>query len=396
VAMKPGPLVPASHLARILGDGQPRSLSELTELSGLARSTVRQRLDDLAAIQLVSPTGQSRSTGGRPTALFRIQDDSWLVLAVDMGVTHCQVGVANLFGRILASAELEIDIMEGPSVNLDLVARVAKGLLRRHGIGEERIRAVGIGLPGPIEHATGRPVDPPVMPGWHDADVPRILCSYFDVPIIVDNDVNVAALGEKLIGWPDCSDLIYVKVSTGIGAGIISHGQLQRGAQGAAGDIGHVLLHSTVRLQCRCGRVGCLEAVASGDAIIRALAQQGMNVNSLADVTRLALTGNPEVSHLLRLSGQAIGEVLVASVSLLNPSVIVIGGKLGVLGDHILTSVREIVYSRSAPLATRDLRIARTKAGDSAPLIGASVLGTTHLLSHDYIQGRINNANLLV
>ncbi|MDR2722183.1 MAG: ROK family protein [Cellulomonadaceae bacterium] len=388
-----GPVVPASHLAGILSDGIPRSITELTGLSGLARSTVRERVGELVSIDLLCPTGQTVSRGGRPTALFQIRDDSWLVLAVDLGVRHCQVGVTNMFGTLLATHRMDIDIADGPDIILALVTQVAVNLLQRNGISPDCIRAVGVGLPGPVEHATGRPIDPPVMPGWHQADVPAALRSHFGVPVLVDNDVNAAVLGERLLGWPDCSDLVYVKVSTGIGAGIVSHGQLLRGAQGAAGDIGHVLLHSTARQQCRCGRVGCLEAAAGGDAIVRTLAQEyGRDVTSLTDVVRLAQAGDAQVSQLLRESGRAVGDVLVASVSLLNPSTIVLGGTLGELGDHLLTAVRETVYARGSSLATRDLTITRSKAGADAALVGAGVLGIEHLLSREYIQERIDLA----
>jgi len=394
VKTKSVPAVPASRLVEFLADGRARSISELAAHTGLSRSTVKQRTDELMAIGLVQPTGTAVSTGGRPSAMLRLQAEAWPVLAIDLGASHLRVGICDLFGKLLADTRAEIDIAQGPKTVIGIVAETAKALLRRTGIPLNRISAVGMGLPGPVEHSSGRPIDPPIMPGWHNVDVRAMMGKHFSAPVLIENDANIAALGEQAYGWPTVQNLIYVKVSTGIGAGIIANGELQRGAQGTAGDIGHVHVSSDGNLVCRCGKIGCLEAFASGSAVLRDLNKRGRQVSSIAEIAALADRGDAEVTALLRDCGRAIGEVLVTCVSLLNPSVITVGGSLGELGDHILASVREIVYSRSPTLTTRDLTIARTRAGEKAALIGAGALAVNYVLSHDYIQARIEASGI--
>jgi predicted NBD/HSP70 family sugar kinase len=207
----------------------------------------------------------------------------------------------------------------------------------------------------------------------------------FDVPVLVDNDVNIMALGEQRTHWPDQGNLLFVKASTGIGAGIIGNGQLQRGAMGSAGDLGHVRVARGADVICRCGNIGCLEALAGAPAIAAALASQGSDVRT-GDLVALAGHGNPAAVAALRQAGRDLGEVLATCVSLLNPSVIVLGGSLATAGDHLLAGVREVVYTRSLPLATAHLTIALARSADDAGILGASMLVAQHVLSADAIE----------
>jgi predicted NBD/HSP70 family sugar kinase len=204
-------------------------------------------------------------------------------------------------------------------------------------------------------------VNPPIMPGWDNFDVQGYLRDRLGVVALVDNDVNIMALGEHFTQWPMAEHMMFVKVATGIGSGLISHGRLHRGAQGAAGDLGHLQLPHGADIVCRCGNTGCLEAVASGSAIAAKLTDQGLPAKSSRDVVTLARGGSVEALHLVRQAGRDIGEVLAAAVSLFNPSVIVIGGSLAQAGEHLIAGVREVVYKRSLPLATQDLRIVQSR-----------------------------------
>ena len=174
---------------------------------------------------------------------------------------------------------------------------------------------------------------------------------------------------------------MFVKVATGIGSGLISDGRLHRGAQGAAGDMGHLQLPHSDDVTCRCGNTGCLEAVASGAAIAAALTAAGIPARSSRDVVELARGGSVEALRLVRQAGRDIGEVLAAAVSLFNPSVIVIGGSLSYAGEHLIAGVREIVYRRSLPLATQHLRIVQSRTGDRAGIVGAAVMVIDHALA---------------
>jgi predicted NBD/HSP70 family sugar kinase len=219
------------------------------------------------------------------------------------------------------------------------------------------------------------------MPGWDGFDVPGRLTAELGAPTLVDNDVNVMALGEHFAHWPGTAHLMLVKVATGIGSGIISDGELRRGAQGAAGDLGHVAVPGGGDVPCRCGNTGCLEAIASGAALAAALRARGHATATSRDVVALARGGSVEAVQLVRAAGRDIGEVLSTAVSLLNPSVIVIGGALAAAGEHLLAGVREVVYRRSLPLATQHLRIVPSRSGERAGVIGAAVMVVERVLS---------------
>jgi predicted NBD/HSP70 family sugar kinase len=230
------------------------------------------------------------------------------------------------------------------------------------------------------------------MPGWDGFDVVRYVQRSLPVPVLVDNDVNIMALGERTAYWPDHENFLFIKVATGIGAGIISSGQLQRGANGTAGDLGHVRVPRGDDVLCRCGNYGCLEALASGPAVARQLTAQGLEAATGGDVLKLVGEGNLQAIQALRQSGRDIGDVLATVVNLLNPSVIVVGGSLGQAGEHLVAGVREVVYRRSLPLATSHLRIALSVAGGQAAIIGASQMVTQYVLSPAAIEATIQAA----
>jgi glucokinase len=224
------------------------------------------------------------------------------------------------------------------------------------------------------------------MPGWHDFDIGAWLRTDLDVPVHVDNDVNLMALGEQRSSWPDVQDLVFVKVATGIGAGIIAGGQLQRGAHGGAGDLGHIKLARGADVRCRCGNRGCLVALASGPAIADSLRAAGAQVASPQDVVDAVRAGNLEAIEAVRQAGRDIGEVLAMSVSLINPSVIALGGTMSQI-EHLVVGVREEVYSRAMPLAAEGLQIVRSAAGSVAGLVGAGTLAVDHVIA-DLRSGR--------
>ena len=219
------------------------------------------------------------------------------------------------------------------------------------------------------------------MPGWDRFDVPGYVQRTFDVPVLVDNDVNILALGEQATSWPRVDDLVFVKVSTGIGAGIIAGGQLQRGAQGSAGDMGHVQVPMSAGSGREPGDERDLEALASGSALAVALRAEGHDVHSASDVVDLARAGNAAAIEATRQAGRDVGEVLATVVNLLNPSIIVLGGSIARAGEHLLAGVREVVYRRSIPLATQHLAIVQSQAGDRAAVLGAAIMVAREVLS---------------
>lgn len=387
-----GSLSRAGDLFQLLRDGKARTRAELALTTGLARSTVAARIDALIASGLVGPAGEANSSGGRPPSRFAFNPAARAVLAVDVGATHVIVAVTDLSGRVLAERRLAQDVAAGPETVLGRVVKEGKALLKEAGRTPAELAGVGIGLPGPVEHATGKPVKPPIMPGWDGFDVVRYVQRSLPVPVLVDNDVNIMALGERTAHWADHGNFLFIKVATGIGSGIISNGELQRGANGTAGDLGHVRVPRGDDVLCRCGNYGCLEALASGPALAAELGRQGVPASKGSDVLRLVSEGNPQAIQALRQAGRDVGDVLATVVNLLNPSVIVVGGSLGQAGEHLMAGVREVVYRRSLPLATSHLRIALSVAGDQAAILGASQLVTQYVLSPAAIEATLQAA----
>ena len=391
--LEAGNLSRAGNLFQLLRDGQARTRAELAVTTGLARSTVASRIDALISSGLVGPAGEASSSGGRPPSRFAFNPAARVVLAVDVGATHVIVAVTDLGGSILAERRLGQEVADGPEVVLGRVVSAGRALLAEAGRELGDLAGVGIGLPGPVEHDSGKPVKPPIMPGWDGFDVVTYVQRSLPVPVLVDNDVNIMALGERTAYWPDHHNFLFIKVATGIGAGIISSGELQRGANGTAGDLGHVRVPRGDDVLCRCGNHGCLEALASGPAVARQLQSQGLEASTGADVLRLVGEGNLQAIQALRQAGRDVGDVLATVVNLLNPSMIIIGGSVGEAGEHLVAGIREVVYRRSLPLATTHLRIGISMAGDRAAILGASHMVTQYVLSPAVVEnGLLGNA----
>ncbi|MFC3894023.1 ROK family protein [Lentzea rhizosphaerae] len=369
------------QLLRLLLDGVPRTRAELASQTGLTRAAVRTRLDALQDAGFLTDRGIRVSTGGRPAGRLAFNAAARSVLAADVGATHATVAVTDLAGGPLAVRRLGLDVADGPEPVLARLAETWRELVSDAGVSSVSPAGVGIGLPGPVEHSSGRPNHPPIMPAWDGFDVPAHVRAEFDVPVLVDNEVNLMALGEHAHSFPGTDNMIVVKVATGIGSGFISNGVLHRGAVGAAGDLGHIRTPGSDDAPCSCGNTGCLEAVASGSAIAARLRAKGVEAHTSADVVALVRAGNVEAGQAIRQAGRAIGEVLAACVSMVNPSLIVVGGDLAAAGEMLLAGVREAVYRRSLPLATENLRIVPSRAGEVAGVLGAATMVVHHVLS---------------
>jgi predicted NBD/HSP70 family sugar kinase len=378
--------VRTGELFDLLRDGRPWTRAQLADATGLARSTITARIDTLMRLGLVAPFGGARSTGGRPPALFALNPTAKLVVGVDIGATHARAALTDLNGSILGEVDARLKVADGPDTVLTWVVDSVRDLVAASDRPLADLAAIGIGLPGPVEHSTGRPINPPIMPGWDRYDVPGHLQQVYPVPVLVDNDVNIMALGERRAHLRDVDDLVLIKVATGIGAGIVSGGVLQRGAQGTAGDLGHVRVARAEDVVCRCGNTGCLEAVAAGPALAAAVREQGEDAETGGDVVELVRGGSLVAMSVVRQAGRDIGEVVATMTNLINPSVVVIGGQVAAAGEHLLAGIRESVYQRSLPLATEHLRIVTSRAGQEAAVLGASALAIEHVLSPEAVE----------
>ncbi|WP_329791595.1 ROK family transcriptional regulator [Lentzea sp. DG1S-22] len=377
---------PAAVL-RMLMDGSPRTRAEIVAATGLARSTVRARLDLLVAAGLVTGNGTGESTGGRPADRFGFNPTAHLVLAAEVSATRATVALSDLGCRLLAVEQVDLDAADVPEAVLPQLVRTWRGMLRA--VPRAELVGVGIGLPGPVEHSTGRPDNPPVTSGWDGFDLPAVVGAEFGVPVLVDNEVNLMALGEHTAAHPEVRHMIVVKAAAGIGAGLISNGVLHRGAAGAAGDLGHIRVPRGGEVLCWCGNTECLEAVAAGPALAARLRGLGHPARSTADVVALVRAGNLEAGRVVRQAGRDIGEVLAGCVSMFNPSLVVVGGLLAEAGEMLLAGVRESIYRRSLPLATENLRIVASGAGTSAGALGAAAMVVRHVLSPEVLDARL-------
>src|SRR6201991_982057 len=351
----------AGSLLRLIRNGEAVTRADLVRRTGLARSTVAQRLDALLAHQLVYEAGGSASTGGRPPTVLAFNQGAGVVLVADLGATHSRLVVSDLAGAPLAE-----------------ISRASAD-----------VRGIGVGVPGPVAFSRGEPVAPPIMPGWDGFSIPDWFSTHYDAPVLVDNDVNIMALGEHWTHWRDIEHLLYVKIGTGIGCGIVAGRRIHRGAQGAAGDIGHVRLSGHDDVICRCGNIGCLEAVAGGRALASNLTALGLAAESSRDVVGLVRAGEPQAIQAVRDAGRYLGEVLAECINFFNPGAIVIGGDISEAHQPLLAGVREVIFQRSLPLATGDLRIVPSRLGDRAGAIGAAIMVIEHVLAPEAVDRAI-------
>ena len=380
--------------------GRSRSRSELVERTGLGRAIVAQRVGELLERGLVVEGDPGPSTGGRPPRRLTFRADAGHLLVADLGATSVDVALTTLDGRILGHHDEPAAIEAGPDVALARVERLFDQLLAGTHPVPGKLWGIGIAVPGPVEFATGRPISPPIMPGWDGYPIRERFVARYGAPVWVDNDVNVLALGEWRSGVAaGHGDVVVVKIGTGIGAGIISGGRLHRGAQGSAGDVGHIQVTDDPAVICRCGNVGCLEALAGGGALGRAgedAARDGRSTRlrvaldqrgavTAQDVARAASAGDPVAVAMLQAAGRRVGSMLASVVNFFNPSLVVIGGGVANSPDQLLAAIRETVYRRSLPLATRDLLIQRSSLGGLAGVIGASSMVVDELFSRDAI-----------
>lgn len=378
------------RVVNLVRTGEAETRPEIGRLTGLGRGVVTQRVEAAIEMGFLEDGEFGPSSGGRAPRTLRFRSDQATIVICALGALHIRVGLSTLDGEVFAEAHREWDIGRGPAETIDMSLGMIDQLLAEHPSGP--VWAVSVGVPGPVDFESGSPVAPPIMPGWNGFDVRRRFEQRFDVPVWVDNDVNLLALTERSHRRDDAIDLIYCKVGSGIGAGLVSHGRIHRGANGAAGDIGHVRVRDS-ETPCRCGKVGCLEAEASGWAIVRdatraldegavgilaGLVARGELITPEA-VSIAAVDGDALAISLVQRSARLIGESIAALVNMFNPAVIVIGGAVSAAGEIFLAEVRQRVYELSLPLATRDLSIVRSVGDEREPLRGGAELAIEEL-----------------
>ncbi len=371
--------------------------ADLVNLTRYSRTKITTSIDSLLQKKYIRENHTTEYSGGRRAKTYSLNGGLGLVAGVDIGATSIDLAVADFSRKILARYGEPALVREGPIKILGRVCNLLEKMIQENGLDTDHLRGIGIGVPGPVDFALGTAVSPPIMPGWDRYPIFQTVQQWFpSANVVVDNDVNVMALGEIHAGiGVGARNLIFVKIGTGIGAGIVCERKIYRGTSGCAGDIGHISVNKTEPI-CNCGNIGCLEAVAGGSAIAERALQGALagkspvllqyhhkNDRSLSamDVGSAAREGDAFAIELIRESGQLIGDVLASLVNFYNPDKIVIGGGVSNLGDLLLSSIRQAVLKRSLPLATRNLQIVFSSMGGDAGIVGAVNLAMDYIFT---------------
>ena len=373
------------------------SRSEISNITGWSKAKASQEIRGLVEKGYLVEVGEVVSQGGRKPRLLRINNQLGYVAGIDMGATSLDIALADVTGSILRRCSEPADVKLPPESVLGRCSELLLELIRAQGGTTDQLLGIGVGVPGPVDFARGVLVAPPLMPEWENYPIRDFFKKTFSSAfVVVDNDVNIMALGEQRAGdGAGIDHLIFVKIGTGVGAGIISNGKIHRGSDGCAGDIGHICVDKEGPL-CACGNKGCLEAMSAGPAITSKALKAARDGTSSRmsqmrksnggilrpeDVNAACRDGDQAALDIIRESGQMIGDVLASLVNFFNPSHIFIGGGIANFGNHLLVAIRRAVLHRSLPLATTHLSIKFSRVGPNAGVMGAISLALDYLFA---------------
>ena len=337
--------------------------------------------------------GLRASSGGRRAETLQLHRGLGVLLCADLGATSVEVAVLTPDLQMLARHGEAIDVRDGPGFVLSRMRTLMRELLVRSSLKPKQVIAIGVGVPGPVDFASGQLVEPPLMPHWDSFSIRDDLRADYEAPVWVDNDVNLMALGELWRLKRTLPNFLVIKVGTGIGCGVVCHGEVYRGANGSAGDVGHICVDPDGP-RCHCGNLGCVETMAAGPAIARAAIEAAQTGRSAMladrlndqgqltpeDVGHASRAGDAAANGIVQASGTLIGQMLASVVNFFNPSHVFVGGGVTRIGPLFLASLRQSVYQRSLALSTRHLEILYSPLGDQAGLIGAGVLAMQETL----------------
>jgi predicted NBD/HSP70 family sugar kinase len=375
------PTVPsaAAAILRLVRSGAATSRSQVARALGISATTSASRIDTLVARGFLRDAGAGESRAGRRPQRIELAPQQGYVGVADLGARHALLATFDMTGTLIEERHHALEIANGPERVLAWIVGQLRELARG-----QALRGIALALPGPVDFDSGRLVSPSRMPGWNGVDVAGLLARLSSVPALVDNDANLMALGEFGTVPATVRHLVLVKAGSGIGSGIIAAGQLYRGAHGMAGDISHVTVPHADEVLCSCGRYGCLDAVASGAAIVEGLRSVGVEVPDTMGLLQLAHDAHPLATLMLREAGIRTGNVLATIVNFYNPDAVVLGGTLS-RSEAFVAGVRSAIYTMCLPMATDQLDIAVSSAGRLGGVQGAARLILDHLLEHELI-----------
>src|SRR4051794_40673307 len=366
------------RVIRALRDEGQISRAEIARRTGLSRSTVSSLVSDLQADGLVverpEPGLAYGAQGGRPPILLSFDASAGAAVGVGFGHSHLRVAVSDLASTILAEHTRPLDTDHDAQEGLDMATELVVETLADAGVARETVIGAGMGLPGPIDQGDGTVGSSAILPGWIGMAAAGELQKRLEIPVIVDNDANLGALAEAAFGaGRDAGDLVYLKVSSGIGAGLILNGRLYRGSNGLAGELGHVLVDPD-GIVCRCGNRGCLETVAGSGALVDRLRRTHGEELTIQAVLDSANAGDPESRRVIADAGRALGTVAATLLNVLNPELLIIGGHLAAAGDLVLDGMRESIARGALPETGRGAELVAGVLGERAHVLGALAL----------------------
>lgn len=362
----------SGQVLQLVRSGRARTVTELAAAMGVSRSTVAQRLGFLVEDGLVETQVSTNGTRGRPAATTRFAVDAAVVLAAQIGITGCRLAASDLAGAVLAERYVTVDFATGPESLLTNLRAAFDAMLDDLGRSAGEVAGLGIGIPSDVElrsYARGLGRD---VADWDRGYFRRHLWSHYGAPVFLDLDVNLIALAEWRASWPGAEVLVCVKLGTLIDAAIVVNGIPIRGVSGLAGELGHIKVGGSTT-PCSCGNAGCLDAVASGHALVSQLAAAGFDVRDVADVVWLARRDHPAAVRAVREAGRHIGEALSSVVNLLNPDVIATWGYLTEAEAPLFAGMREGLYQLALPSSSEHLHLVRASLGDQAGVRGAAM-----------------------
>jgi predicted NBD/HSP70 family sugar kinase len=396
-----------AHIIGLVRSGQVATRAQLEAATGLGRTIINDRLQEGIDLGLLAEGELAPSGGGRPSRTVRFRTEAGLLLGASLGALECRAAVATLDGELIATTYQPMDVSDPPQSVLARVHQIFTDLLAQ-APAKRPLWGIGIGVPGPIDFRTGRVIAPPIMPGWDGFDIRSWLRARYEAPIWVDNEVNLMAYGEWSRGEPrDGRDLLYVKVSTGIGSGLVTGSRLHRGVSGAAGDIGHVRVTEDPAAVCRCGKVGCLEAVAGGWALVRQLTAAAETGQSAVladllnergklmpqDIGTAVELGDQLTLEAVQRAATHVGRAVAGIVNFANPSTLVLGGGVLRMGDVFFDVFRDQVLEGTIELAARSLTIRRSSLEFLEGVYGATSLAMFRLFRREALELWLGNGS---
>lgn len=347
--------------------------SEIQARTGLSRVTVSQGVQDLISKKVLTEIDGELSQGGRKASTLSLNENAGYIGIAYFSATSISIAVADLKGQIVKEERTTVYISEGPDSILPSAISTLVEMLNT--FPKSKRLGIVVGVPGPVSHSLSKVVSPPIMRGWDKINFQKEFGEATGLPVFLENDTNLLVLAEHRLIYPETDNLILIKIATGIGGGLIINGELLRGSSGSAGDIGHVQLDALKGTQCRCGHTDCVESFSSGWALTEKIISMGYDVSDTSDIAELCRNGDTQILHLIKEASSYIGHAVADAVSLLNPSKVIVVGRLVDATDIVLATIKEVVYQRSGALATKNLEILPSKLGDDMALLGSAQLG---------------------